>query len=186
MRETRPKVIAHHVALAIRGGMTIRNYAADVAKLYAERTEPAQREVEFHFTRDPYADERANAQIVQRYIDSPRMPAYIEEALVLALPEPFRAECQRELAARYGCLAAAIPSQAEGAELADVGKLMAECGSAFVELAHSYRGGLILPGESKTARKAIDDLNDVIAQAVTCRTRLTEALNQPHQLKRAS
>ncbi|MDR3389899.1 MAG: hypothetical protein P4L92_22915 [Rudaea sp.] len=184
MRETRQQTIVCHVTLAM-AATTMRCYATDVARIYAERTPVAMRDVEFHQTRDPYADQRANAQIVQRYIDGrSRMPVEIEEALVLALPEPFRGECKRELAARYGDLAAPIPSAAPGAPMADAGMLMAECGQALVELSQSYRDGVIVHGESGVARDAINKLTDVIAQATGLRERLIQAL-APIQLRSA-
>jgi hypothetical protein len=190
MRDTRAAVICAHLALALHhSGLTMRTYATTVRDLYEQRTPRHARTLEFHTTRtDPYADERANAQIVQRFIDgTTRMPVEIEEAMALALPQPFRGECQRELAERYGNLAAPIPTVSADAPLADAGKLMAECGQALVEISRSYSNGMIVHGESNTARAALNELTDVIAQATSLRERLTQALSAPAiLLKRAS
>jgi hypothetical protein len=180
MRENRAQSIIHHIVLALANATTMRSYATTVAGIYNERTAAAARGIEFHSTRDPYADERANAQIVQRYVDGrARMPVEIEEALVLALPEPFRGECKRELAARYGDLAAPIPACDGEAVLADAGKLMEECGLSIMEVAQSCRDGKIIPGKTETARKAVNDLTDVIAMSTTLREHLLQELGVP-------
>lgn len=177
MRETRAQSIIHHITLALGHGMTVRTYATDVARIYGNRTELACRTIDFHETRDPYADERANAQIVQRFIDGrARMPTEIEEALVLALPDPFRGECKRELAGRYGDLAAPIPVADDSAPMADTGKLMEECGTAIVELAQSFKDGIVLPGKSETAKRAVCDLTDLIAQATSIREGILQSM----------
>ncbi|HZP85889.1 MAG TPA: hypothetical protein VFB54_03650 [Burkholderiales bacterium] len=180
MNETRPQTVIHHVTLALARGLTMRSYAADVARLYNERTPSLARAIEFHETRDPYADERANAQIVQRFVDGrSRLPAEIEEAMVLALPEPYRGECKRDLAARYGDLAAPIPKESDSAAVADVGLLMKECGLALTELSESFGHGYVT--EKTTARDALNKLTDLIATATTIRERLHAQLFPPRR-----
>jgi hypothetical protein len=171
VRETRAQAIVHHINLALGHGMTMRSYATDVARLYKERTGLEARSIDFHETRNIYADERANAQIVQRFIDGrSRMPIEIEEALVLALPDPFRGECKRELAARYGDLAAPIPSSNDEALFADTGKLMEECGRSIVEISQSVKNGLVI--DPVLAMQAVNDLQDTVALATTLREHL--------------
>jgi hypothetical protein len=182
MRETRPQTIIFHIQLALGRGMTVRGYAADVARLYNERTQADARTIEFHSGTDPYADERANAQLVQRFIDArTRMPAEIEEALVLALPDPFRGECKRDLAERYGDLAAPIPSCGDDCTVVDAGKLMEETGRALVELAQGFKDGVVVEGKTVTAAAAFKDLTDLIAQATTIRESVRKALGIPSQ-----
>lgn len=188
MRDTRTAVLCAHLTLALHhSSLTMRSYATTVRDQYEQRTPRHARTLEFHTSRtDPYADERANAQIVQRFIDgTTRMPVEVEEALVFALPQPFHGECQRELAERYGNLAAPIPSTETDAPLGDAGKLMAECGQALMELSRCYSNGSIVHGESNTARSALNELTDVIAEATSLRERLHQALSAPAiQLKR--
>lgn len=176
LQETRPQTIAHHVRLALGQGLTMRRYAADVAEIYTQRTAVSVRTIAFHATADIYADERANAQIVKRYLDGEsgyRMPCEIEESLVLALPDPYRSECRRELAARYGELAAPMPAADAGAEQADAGRLMEHCGSALVELAQIWRDGRVTADELAMAKHAADKLTAIIAQCVSLRHRLS-------------
>lgn len=190
MRETRPQVLAHHINMALQHStLTMRSYATTVRDVYQQRTPAAARSIQFHTTRDPYSDERLNAQIVKRALgDLADLPCAIEEALVLALPQPFQGECRRELAERYGELAAPIPSPAEGAPMADCGALMKECGEALVDLAQCFRDGVVVQGQTRTARQALGELDDVIAQATSLRTRIAAELEQGNPvttLKRA-
>jgi hypothetical protein len=190
MRETRPQVIAHHITMALQhSALTMRKFGGAVRDVYEQRTPTEARAIRFHTTRDPYSDERLNAQIVKRALDDLQdLPCALEEALVLALPQPFQGECRRELAERYGELAAPIPSPAEGAAIADCGSLMKECGEALVDLSLCFRNGVVVPGQTRTARQALGDLDDVIAQATSIRARIAEALAQESSvatLKRA-
>jgi hypothetical protein len=180
MRETRPQVIAHHVGMALQHStLTMRKYGNAVRDVYEQRTPAEARAIRFHTTRDPYSDERLNAQIVKRALDDLHdLPCALEEALVLALPQPFQGECRRELAERYGELAAPIPAPGEGAPLADCGSLMKECGEALVDLSRCFRNGVVVQGESRTARLALGDLDDVIAQATSIRARIADSLAQ--------
>jgi hypothetical protein len=177
VRETRPQVLLHHINLATHAALTFRAYATAVRDVYVARTPVALRGVAFHETRDPYKDERLNAQTLRRLLDAPDdLPCALEEALVLALPEPFQRECRRELAARYGELAAAIPSGAHGAAVADAATLMRETGEALADLAQCFDGDTVRPEARAQVLRARQDLADVTACVVTLQARLTGAL----------
>ena len=178
MRDTRPQVLLHYVTTATNGkGLTFRAYAMAVRDVYNARTPEALRDIAFHESRDPYKDERLNAQILRRLLDVPEsLPCAIEEALVLALPEPYLRECRRELAARYGELAAPIPSSDHGAAVVDAAALMRETGEALADLAQCFDGATVLPNARPQVLRARQALADVSACVVTLQARLTGAL----------
>lgn len=187
MRESRPEVLMHHVNLALQhSSLTMRTYATLVRGVYNQRTPSAARGIQFHETRDPYHDERLNAQIVQRLLDNlDKLPCAIEESLVLALPQPYQGECRRELAARYGELAAPIPAISEhGAAVVSAAELMKDTGVALADLALSFDGNHILTHKRTTATRALGELDDVIGVATSLKARISNALGlQPHLSK---
>lgn len=189
MRDTRPQVLLHHIEMMKQhSSTTFRTYATNVRDVYQQRTPLQARAVDFHTTRDPYNDERLNAQIVKRALDDlDRLPCALEEALVLALPDPFRSECRRELAARYGELAAAIPATEHGAAMADAADLMRETGEALADLAHCFDdGNNLLPASREAAQRAMGNLRDVQACSTTLEARLKDALDVPRFPLRAA
>lgn len=180
--QTRQQVIAHHINMAVHNSaLTFRAYATAVRDQYEERT-PVQLigKIKFHRSRDVYADERLNAQIVRRLLDDlDDLPCAIEESLVLALPYPYQGECLRELAGRYGQLAAAIPASGNVAAVADGAMLMRETGEALTELAQclDLDGGQIMPAKRALANRALGSLADIEAVCETLKTRLQAAMN---------
>lgn len=190
MRNTRAAVVSHHVELALRhrtaGGGTrlaLETYACDVVGLYEQRTPLHSRHLQFHGGgRDPYADMRANAQLVRRMLgdEAPvRMPAELEEALVLALPEPFRAECLRELCDRYGLLAVRKPPMAgdmTGA-LRQPAALLREVGEALEALAPVLADGKVSrEDDGPQLRTLLAELDDVIGTCMSMKAAAHAAL----------
>lgn len=178
LRETRAAALLHHVNLATKhSAFTFRAYASQVRDAYEARTPAAARTIAFHTTRDPYADERANAQILRRLFEEKHgVPCAIEEALVLALPPPFQGECRRELAARLGELAAPMPADAHGAAVADAGALMKETGEVLTEVSQCFIGNEVPPDKRGIALRAIGEIDGMIASAVSIKTRLADAV----------
>lgn len=169
---TRDAVIAKHIAMATtRTDLTMETYAQDVADLYRARTPEHLRSIQFHVYQrggDAYAVQRANAQLVRRQVDGTvRMGVEIEEALVLALPEPFRSRCLLELNERLGLLAAALPA-ADGAEqLVQLGELLQEYGDTVSALAPIYADGRVDAADAAHAANAIKELSELMAKATT-------------------
>lgn len=185
LNATRNRTIARHVLLALKHTDTTREtYADDVAKVYQERTPLHLRHVEFHALvrgSDPYAVLRANAQLVMRQVDGvTRMASELEEALVLALPEPFRAACLSELAARYGLLAAALPAASAGGQLGQWGGLSREFGEALQALARTMDDGRLDQADAAHAGEVVHQLEDLIAAATTLRAAHAALLHPPN------
>jgi len=101
---------------------------------------------------------------------------------VLALPQPFQGECRRELAARWGELAAPMPSSEHGAAVASAATLMRETGEALTELSRCFDGEQILPGKRAQAERALGEMNDVMASAFAIKVRLEQLLAASHSV----
>ena len=148
MSDSRQGVLAHHINHALHRGTTMRRYAGDVATRYINTVPLHARQLPLQITRDPIADERHNAQVVARWLDGTvRMPVEAEESLVLSLPEPFRAECQRELAERLGLLAAPLPSKDGARATVTTADLLRETGELMLALSPLFADGKVDAGD---------------------------------------
>jgi hypothetical protein len=176
MRENRSQLIAEHVLLAIsRSSLTERTYGQTVADLYMERTALHARTVTFAVSADPYADQVANCQIVKRMLDGrTRMPVDVEEALIFALPDPYRHQLQAELAARLGLMAAELPAHHAAGQQQQVGDLVRAVGHALDKLSNMLDDGVLDEHDLAYAPDALRDLEDVQARAAT----LCDAIRQ--------
>lgn len=187
MRECRSQLIAEHVMLAIsRSALTERTYAQTVADLYMERTPLHARSVGFASTADPYADSEANRQTVKRMLDGRvRMAVDIEEALILALPPPYRQQLQADLAERLGLMAAERPSAQPAGQQHQVGDLIADVGRSLDKLSQMLDDGLLDARDAPTAPAALRELEAVEARAATlCAAIRQYVLNTDAPLRR--
>lgn len=185
MRERRCDVIRAHWEIAVRmSGETTESLAARAVEIYQQRTPLHARGVEFQpLGRDPYTALRANALHVRRFLgmSSPnvRLPAELEEALVLALPEAFKRECLKELAARYGLLASRAPHP-DGRAWDGPADLMRECAEALSALAPALVDGKIGQEDAAELRACMRHLDDVHSAAHSLMVQLSDALdNKP-------
>lgn len=164
--ESRANVIAHHVRLAMQhSGLTMRSYAMAVAAHYHDEVPLHARDVPLHATGDAYADERANAQILQRMLDgnTVRLPVSIEESLVHCLPLPFATELKRELAQRMGLLAVPLPRNDNARASVSLGDLCRETGELLHSLAVPLADGRIDADDAPHCRRALKEVRDVQA-----------------------
>lgn len=176
MRETRAATVQAHVLMALRhSGTDQADFADDVASLYHERTPLHARGVEFHqHTRgaDPYQVRRANEQLLFRMLKAGgpvRLPVELEEAVVMALPEPYRSECVRELAERYGLLAAALPTRGGCGTQASVGLLAREFGDVLHATAQTFGDGLLEQASPLHCAEVIKQIDQLVACALSLR-----------------
>lgn len=177
MSDSRQGVLAHHINHALHRGTTMRRYAGDVATHYLNTVPLHARQLPLQITRDPIADERHNAQVVARWLDGTvRMPVEAEESLVLSLPEPFRAECQRELAERLGLLAAPLPLKDGARATVTTADLLRETGELMLALSPLFADGKVDAGDLPNARRAIRECDDMLGRLTTLRAELTTLL----------
>lgn len=155
--------------------MVERTYAQQVVDIYQERTPDSARTLKFHVTNDPYADQRANCQIVRRMLDGAvRMPVEIEEAMVLALPDPYRHHLLGELSNRLGLLAAEMPCADAAGQQHQVGDLLRDAGDALDKLSKMLNDGVLDERDEVYAHDALVALSHLSARTAT----LTEAIKQ--------
>lgn len=172
MNETRAQCITRHVRAALRGsGATMRAVADRAVDVYHSRTALQDRAIEFHIGATAAAYEsaaRANAQLVERMLNGTvRLPADLEEALVLALPDVQRAECLRDLAARYGLLAAVQPGANGIAQQMTTADMMLATGRLLTTLAPAYADGALDTSDAAHARRALPQVLDLQARLAT-------------------
>lgn len=123
----------------------VRKFAMQVAEHYIALLAPDQRQVPFRWgvtIDDLCKAERHNAQIISRYMDGTVkvLPADLEDAWLLALPEPYRGACERDLARRRGTLAVKLLAAGESDEAVGMGQLAVEFGQLFEALAQAGAG----------------------------------------------
>jgi hypothetical protein len=180
MRDRRDDVIRAHWELAVRhSGETIEGLATRAVEVYESRTPLHARRIAFQpMSRDPYAAQRANATHVRRFLGlsepATRLPVELEEALVLALPDPFRAECLRELADRVGLLAAKAPDP-QASPLLVPADLMRECADVITALAPALCDGTYTAADLPAIREALGALADVSGAVASLRHQLCDA-----------
>lgn len=180
MRDRRDDVILAHWQAAVRySGATIESLAAEAVELYEARTPPHARHLSFlPRARNPYEAQRTNAVHVRRFLGlsqpPTRMPAEFEEAAVLALPEPFRSECLRELAERVGLLAAKVPGPTDS-PLCAPADLMLECAEVITQLAPALHDGTYTADDLPAIVAALGALADVSGAVASLRHQLCEA-----------
>jgi len=161
--------------------LCVRKFASRVSEAYAERVAPDQRQVPFRagVTLDDLCRaERHNAQIVSRYMDGTvkSLPADLEDAWVCALPEPYRAECERELARRRGNLAVRIAPVSEAGDAVTLGRLMVEVGELVDALAPALADGRLTAADLPHARRILNESDDVIAAVLGLRRQVQALL----------
>lgn len=118
------------------------SFAMTVAQVYTARTAMDVRTVPF---RTDNADAlKHNAQILRRYMDGTlkTLPADLEDAWVLALPEPYRSDCEQALARRRGRVSVALP-EAESEDAAAMAQVMGRAGELCATWGKSLQDGVI-------------------------------------------
>ena len=181
MREpktTRCRTIWRHVDLAMRylGEENRETFAQDVMDLYHTRTPLHLRAVSFHEITpgsDVYHLLRMNAQLLFRMLnpDGPtRLCVELEEAVVLSLPEPYKTECMRDLALRYGLLPVPRPATTAAGCAVQLGGFSAAFGECITELADTIGDGWLEPSDRQHADEVIVALDRLIALATSLRT----------------
>lgn len=135
--QTRSEVILGYVRTMTRQTpASFETYSEDLLQIWLARTPADARSDDLNTGVDLFARVKANGQKLRRWAnpDIPaRPPIDIEEALVLALPQPYRGQCLTELASRFGGLFIDLPEGAVTLGLA--GELLASVGETCTKLA---------------------------------------------------
>jgi hypothetical protein len=161
----------------------VRKFAMCVAELYLARTALDLRHVKFRWgvsIDELCRAERHNAQILGRYMDGTVkvLPADLEDAWILAMPEPYRGELERELAARRGHLAVAQPDPAV-AQVVGVAGMTKEFAELLAAIAPALADGVINEADRPMLRRVIAEGNDLIAAVLGVRLHAESLLEPP-------
>lgn len=160
--------------------MCTRKFAMRVAERYMSLIAPDIRQVPFRWGvmgDDLIKAERHNAQQIGRYMDGTvkALPADLEDAWVLTLPEPYRSDCERELAQRRGRYSEKQLLTTEAGEAMRLADLAREFGQLFEALSPALTDGRITDADMPHARRIIAESDDLIS-AVLCVKRDVMAL----------
>lgn len=178
--ETRDEVILRHVERFLRATNTREEpLALRVRELQLARTpERALVSSDFPLSTDPFHVQKEGGQKIRRWRNpevSARPSIGVEEALILALEEPFRLQCNQELAERLGGFFVPAPS-AYAPELTSVADLLRNVSDAVNGWAELSIGGINGQDDPKRLRDCIREINEVVGDALAMRKILEDAL----------
>ena len=147
-------------------GSNRRSFAMEVAEQYLRMTAEDDRTHAFRITAGGKVedDKKHNGQILGRYLDGTlkSLPADLEDAWVIALPQPYRDACEQALALRRGMLAVRMPA-AEMLSVASVANLFQEYGHLMQALGPALADGTLGPEDRKHAPRIKREGREVIA-----------------------
>lgn len=174
-------VFDHTRRMLDRTAMCTRKFAMHVAEQYVALVAPDLRQVPFRLGvtgDDLIRAEKHNAQQIGRYMDGTikALPADLEDAWVLALPEPYRGDCERELAQRRGCYSERKLAPGESGEVVGVGQILLEFGQLMEALGPALADGSITEADLPHARRILNESDDVIAALLSIRRTVTQIL----------
>ncbi|WP_338404530.1 hypothetical protein [Xylella fastidiosa] len=151
--------------------MNAQSFAMVLAEGYLSLTAPDVRGVALRIGDDVAEDMRNNAQVLRRYMDGTvkTLPADLVDAWVLALPEPYRGECERDLARRRGVLPVRLPCADSAARVVGVAELVSEFAQLLEVIAPALADSRIDKNDLPFARRILDESDDVIAAVLGVR-----------------
>lgn len=152
-----------------------QSFALAVAERYFAMTSPSARQVPFKSPdSDPAAAMRHNGQILRRYLDGAlkTLPADLVDAWVLSLPEPYRGDCERDLARRRGLLPVRALDATGSTEAANLAKLAADFGELMTALAPALADGKIDASDLPYVRRGLNESDDLITSVLAIRRQL--------------
>lgn len=147
-------------------GTNRRSFAMALAECYLAITPEDDRTHAFRITAGGKVedDKKHNGQILGRYLDGTlkSLPADLEDAWVMALPPPYRDECERELARRRSMLAVRMPL-GDAPTVASVSRLFQEYGQLMEALAPALANGSLGPEDRQHVPRIKREGRDVVA-----------------------
>lgn len=119
----------------------------------------------------------ANGQILRRYMDGTVkvLPADLEDAWVLALPEPYRSDCERDLARRRGHLCVRLETGDDSA-VSGVAQISTEFGELLGAIAPALADGHINEADRVHALQILNKSDDLISAVLSVRRSITALL----------
>ena len=181
-QETRPQTILRITRAAWDAkAINLSEFAAEVVAAYFRDTPVSAVNTNF---RVPSAadgkqyekDRFHNRQILDRIISGAvkSFPADLEEPWVNSLPEPFKGQALRELAARYGLLAARARDRVEA--LASIGDVASDAGAFLQAMAPIVADGVINEADRPFLKAALTKLSALQCDLASMQSQLAAAL----------
>ncbi len=161
--------------------MCTRKFAMRVAEQYVHLVAPEHRQVPFRLgvsDLELFKAERHNAQQLGRYMDGTikALPTDLEDAWVLSLPEPYRSDCERDLAMRRGRVAEKRMEDTRFAQAVGLGELSREFGDLLQALAPALADGSLTDADLPHAKRILNESDDLIAAVMSVRRQVTALL----------
>ena len=159
--------------------MNAQSFSMAVAELYLKQTAPDVRHVPFTLSDDLGHSMKNNAQTLRRYMDGTVkvLPADLEDAWLMALPEPYRSNCERDLSRRRGLLPIKVGDvDAPDGQVASVALLTREFGELLSALAPALHEGAFTAADRVHAKRIINEADDVITAVVSMRRAIAAIL----------
>ena len=191
MTETRPQTIWRHAhELINRQTISWPTLATTVRAVYVELVPTAARKVEWSDNRDTFKRAELDAQTLKRFEHDVKfgLPSELEEAMVIAMQRldyRHQDELIRELAERYGLLAAPIPHGELVDDAEGVKRLMTEVGEAIAAVMEIAPDGITKEDEAK-AKHCLIQINEAMAEMVSMQARVTKILPEPAVVRAVS
>jgi hypothetical protein len=142
--------------------MNANSFAMIVAERYCAMTAPDVRHVALKLGEcdELFEAMRANGQTLRRYMDGTVkvLPADLEDAWVLSLPEPYRSDCERDLARRRGRYSFEMPADSTNEDYAAIGDVMRQAGELVTEWGKSVADGKLDADELARIENESDDV----------------------------
>lgn len=153
----------HTQDMLAKSALCVRKFAMRVAEQYMELTAPHQRQAKFRWgvsLDDLARAEVHNAQILSRYMDGTVkvLPADLEDAWVLSLPQPWRGDCERDLARRRGRMSFEWSEDLSALEHAAIGEVLTQAGELCSAWGQSLADGHLTPAEAQRINNESDDV----------------------------
>ncbi len=167
--ERRDETVFRHTAKMLQEtGTSDETFADRVVSRYLALVPADSRSIAFLLdeTVDAFYRARMNAQKIMRYADpdaNARLPAELEEAWVLELDEPYRGDCVRDLAKRYGLLDVPLPESLPASDVQNVSTLSKRFSDALGALAPLIEDGRIDSADESGLDVAMADISKLLA-----------------------
>lgn len=115
-----------------------------------------------------FAALKNNGQIVRRFMDGTvkSFPCDLEDAWVMALPEPYRSDCERDLARRRGRFSIALPENLKAADAAGIASVMTSTGKLCAGWGESLADDHLSAQEE---RQLSDDIDNAMGSLLALR-----------------
>jgi hypothetical protein len=169
-------VYAHTRQMLDSTGCNYTSFAMTVSENYIGMTAPDVRQVKLRTGEgaDLIKAMDNNAQVIRRYMDGTvkTLPVDLEDAWVMSLPEPYRSNCERDLARRRGVLPVKLVSDTEAEQAVGIANLMSEFGDLVAALSPAMSDGRIDAADLPHARKILDESDDLIIAITAVRRRV--------------